>query len=179
MGFRYLANNLAPLLFEKGKLKYKERKMDALAAFGRTAYSTLNTASTDMAVLVQNTALSLMKIEPALNLYGKIPLINLPTAYCRLTIAFSQGCLSIASLGITTASGIASYFGEAAFDSTQHLLQAEMALRMGTNAALNLVRFIAEFMPVISTAVCAPWDYLMSGTQLINYLPQGGIQLFS
>lgn len=146
--------------------------MDALAAFGRTAYSTLNTASVDMANLVQSTALSSMKLEPALNLYGKIPFINLPTAFCRVFIAMAQGGVSIASLGITTASGVVSYFGEAAFDSTQHLLRAEMALRMGANSSLNFVRFFAEYLPVVSTVVCAPWDYLMGGAQLINYLPR-------
>lgn len=153
--------------------------MDAIAAFGRTAYSTLNTASAEMATLVQNMGLSLMKLEPALNLYGKIPGPNLSAAFVRLNIAFSQCLISAASFGITAASGITSYVFETAFDSTHHLLQAELALRMGANGTLNGVRFFAEFMPVLSTILTGSWDYLMGGAQLINYFPQGGIQLFS
>lgn len=163
------------------KSNQKELKMDTLATFGNSLYSGLNSASRGMSNLIQQGALFSMEAEKYLNIAGEIPFVgSYSAALLRTPLTATQLASSAISLLLTGGSAIANYFVEKTADLSQHLLQAEIALRMGGNGLLNGSRAVFEVVPVLGTLVLLPIDLIKyaSSFEFINYLPKGGLQVF-
>lgn len=156
--------------------------MDTLATLGNSLYSGVNWASRGMSNLVQQGALLSIEAEKYLNIAGKIPFVGtLSSMFVRLPIIiFVQIPSASISLLLTATSAVANYFVEQAADFSHHLLQAEIALRMGANGILGIGRAVFEVVPLFATIVFIPFDLIKYFAQFefINYLPKGGIQVF-
>lgn len=148
--------------------------MNTLLGIGNSIHSGLNWASNGLSNHLVEIAHWAIDYEPKLNAFAKIPGTNIQASVEYFFIATYQTLAGMMSFPLTGLAGALDYCFEAGVNSSRHLLQMEIALRMGTNGLLNYGR---SLFSLISPLTLAEWDW-MAKAQLINYLPKGQIPVF-
>lgn len=154
--------------------------MQALQQFSQTIGSALNSCASQLSAPIIKLGQFAAQWESSCDFYGKVPLLNYPLACPGRFILFgSESLLGGFALLVTGLSYLANYAADQTALLAENGLRFELAGRLFGNGLLNGGRLIPESIAYFGSLPLILWDRFKAGTELLSYLPPGGIKVFN